>query len=349
MLNRLDPPTLMNSVSHPMDGVPVDVALSPDGTKVAYSFYGYECPVGASCGARTTTGIIPSDRAATSAEFGSSYFHNPSWVTNSRIFNSGGYGSHINIQDLGAEPFNWVTDDETDLGDAEVTRDGKRLVAVRGYDDSTHIVWYSVSGDVLSGGAPPQPESFCKTGEQAGFDQPTWSPDGAALAWTEPDGIWVKRQVDVCGPPQPTLVLPGGSEADWGPASVNPGPRTTTGGVTSGGDSTGGDSAGGGTTLAVKLEGARGKLKLRGRKVKATVTCATACSYSAKLTLRKKTLARKAGTAKAGRKTTITLKLSRKQARAVRKLGKRSRALKLTVSAKAGAATGTAKTVVAPR
>jgi len=56
VLNRLDPPTLMNWVSHPMDGVPVDVAISPDGTKVAYTFYGYECPVGASCGARTTRG-----------------------------------------------------------------------------------------------------------------------------------------------------------------------------------------------------------------------------------------------------------------------------------------------------
>ena len=68
VLNRLDPPTLTNSVSHPMDGVPVDVAISPDGTKVAYTFYGYECPIGVSCGARTTTGIIPSDRFATSAE-----------------------------------------------------------------------------------------------------------------------------------------------------------------------------------------------------------------------------------------------------------------------------------------
>ena len=58
-LNRLDPPTLTNSVSHPQDGVPVDVAISPDGTRVAYSFYGYECPVGASCGARTTTGVSP--------------------------------------------------------------------------------------------------------------------------------------------------------------------------------------------------------------------------------------------------------------------------------------------------
>ena len=52
VLNRLDPPTLMNSVSHPMDGVPVDVAISPDGTKVAYSFYGYECPATPSSPAR---------------------------------------------------------------------------------------------------------------------------------------------------------------------------------------------------------------------------------------------------------------------------------------------------------
>ena len=139
------------------------LGLAPDGRharrrrplprrrQVAYTFYGYECPVGASCGARTTTAIIPSDRAAATAEYGTSYFHDPSWVTNTRIFNSGGYGSHINIQDLGTEPYNWVTDNETDLGDAEVTRDGKKLVAVRGYNDSTHIVWYTVNGNVLSG------------------------------------------------------------------------------------------------------------------------------------------------------------------------------------------------------
>ena len=131
--------------------------------------------------------------------------------------------------------YNWVTDIETDLGDAEVTRDGKKLAAVRGYDSSTHIVWYTVNGNVLAGGKPPAPDALCMTGQQAGFDNPTWSPDGASLAWNEPDGIWVKRQVDVCGAPQPTLVLPGGSEADWGPAAVNPGPRPVAGGAPTGG------------------------------------------------------------------------------------------------------------------
>ena len=153
-------------------------------------------------------------------------------MTNSRILNSGGYGSHINIQDLGTAPYNWVTDQQTDLGDAEVTRAGDKLVAVRGYDASTHIVWYRVNGNVQSGGKPPAPEAICATGEQAGFDQPTWSPDGNQVAWSEPDGIWIHRDAAGCDTQQPTLVLPGGSEADWGPRTSTPGrarPRAAAG------------------------------------------------------------------------------------------------------------------------
>ena len=350
VLNRLDPPTLMNSVSHPMDGTPVDVAISPDGTKVAYTFYGYECPVGASCGARTTTGIIPSDRFSASAET-TSYFRSPSWATNSRILNSGGYGSHVNIQDLGTEPFNWLTDQETDLGDAELTRAGDKLVAVRGYDASTHIVWYSVTGDALSGPKPPNPTAICLTGEQAGFDQPTWAPDGNQVAWTEPDGIWIHRDAAGCTTQQPTLVLPGGSEADWGPANVNPGPRETAGGGSgggTGGGAAGGGSAGGGSKLAFSLKSAKGKLRVTGRVLKVTLGCAVACTYSAKLTLKGRTIARRNGALKKGGGT-VAIKLSAKQARAVRKLRRKSKALKLVVTAKSGGASGKRTVAVAPR
>ena len=172
----------------------------------------------------------------------------PPGSRNSRILNSGGYGSHVNIQDLGTEPYNWLTDQQTDLGDAELTRAGDKLVAVRGYDDSTHIVWYSVTGNALSGPKPPAPTAICATGEQAGFDQPTWAPDGNQVAWSEPDGIWIHRDAAGCETQQPKLVLPGGSEADWGPANVNPGPRPTTGGgrTTGGGGPAGGGGATGG-------------------------------------------------------------------------------------------------------
>jgi hypothetical protein len=180
---------------------------------------------------------------------------------------------------------------------------------------------------------------LCNTNEAAGFDNPTWSPDGTALAWTEPDGIWVKRNATDCASPQPTLVLPGGSEADWGPANVNPGPRPTTGGTPTGGRPTGGSPAKPAMTLKA------GKPRLHGRAVKVSFTCVAACSYKAKLTLKGKALATRKGKAKAGRATTVKLKLSAKQARKVRKLGKRSKALKLSVTA-----AGVKRTVVvAPR
>ena len=222
VLNRLDPPALTNSVSHSMDGVPVEVAISPDGSKVAYSFTTYECPVGASCGARYATGIIPSDRAADTSVFGTSYFHNPSWVTNSRILNSGGYGSHINIQDLGTEPYNWVTDQETDLGNAEVNAQAawSRCAAT-----ATRPTSSGTTSAACSRAASRLTRWPAAVGYAVGLDDPMWSPDGTAVAWTEPDGIWVKRDAANCDAPKPALVLPGASEGDWGPAAVNPGPR----------------------------------------------------------------------------------------------------------------------------
>ena len=72
-----------------------------------------------------------------------------------------------------------------------------------------------------------------------------------------------------------------------------------------------------------------------------------ACSYDAKLTLKGRMLARKKGTAKGG--ATVTIKLSAKQARAVRKLGRGSKALRLVVVAKSGGAARTRSVVVAPR
>ena len=86
-------------------------------------------------------------------------------------------------------------------------------------------------------------------------------------------------------------------------------------------------------------------MKLRGRTVKASFSCAAACSYRVKLTLKGKTLAAKKGKAKAGRTTSAKLRLSARQARKVSELGRRSKALKLTVTA-AGAKRST---VVAPR
>ncbi|MGA7397144.1 MAG: hypothetical protein WBW62_06815, partial [Solirubrobacterales bacterium] len=102
VLNTINPPPLVNSVSHLVDGVPVDVAISPNGKLIAWSFVSYECPIGASCGARPVTGYTAADRLTDPAIHGSTFFSEPSWVGNGRTLQSGGYGSQINIHDLGA-------------------------------------------------------------------------------------------------------------------------------------------------------------------------------------------------------------------------------------------------------
>jgi hypothetical protein len=197
VLNVIDPPPLINSVSHPVDGVPVDVAISPNGKLVSWTFVSYECPVGASCGARAATGYTTADRLTDPKKHGSTYFSDPSWIGNSRTLQSGGYGSQVNIHDLGAgEPVHWFDDSDyaensTDLGDAELSPNGRRLAAVRGYGESTHIIWYSVNGNALSGPPPAVPTHECVTGELEGLAGPTWSPDSESLAWQEPDGIWL--------------------------------------------------------------------------------------------------------------------------------------------------------------
>jgi len=97
---------------------------------------------------------------------------------------------------------------------------------------------------------------------------------------------------------------------------------------------------------AAALESAKGKLRVTGRVVKVKVGCA--CSYSAKLTLKGRTIARKSGSLKkAG--STVAIRLTAKQARAVRKLGRGSKALRLVVTAKSGGASGTRSLTVAPR
>lgn len=231
VLNAMNPPPLKNSVSHMVDGVPVKVAISPDGKLVTWTFVTYECPIGVSCGARAVTGYTTADRLTDPVKYGSTYFTDPSWIGNSRTLQSGGYGSQVNLHDLGGgDPVHWFddsdyTENDTDLSDAELSPDGSRLAAVRGYGNSTHIIWYTVNGNAKSGPAPAVPTPECLTGELEGLAGPSWSPDSKALVWEEPDGVWFKPNVGVCDSPQPSLLIPGASEPDWGPAKVNPGPR----------------------------------------------------------------------------------------------------------------------------
>ncbi len=81
VLNAIDPDPLINSVSHPVDGPPVNLAVSPDGSRIAYSLVGYECPTGADCMARSVTAFTAADGLTPAAQWGSLYRSNPSFVS----------------------------------------------------------------------------------------------------------------------------------------------------------------------------------------------------------------------------------------------------------------------------
>src|SRR5687768_12588065 len=63
VLSSFDPPATTDSAGQHIDGVPLGVKVSPDGSKIAYSYVHSNCPPGASCGVRYVTMYSHADRA----------------------------------------------------------------------------------------------------------------------------------------------------------------------------------------------------------------------------------------------------------------------------------------------
>lgn len=242
VIDAVDPPPLIDSVSNRIDGVPIAVALSPDGSKVAWSVASVSCPIVWECGARGATGVMVAGRAETAGSFAQATFVNPRWIGNARLLVTGGENWHINTVDLapGSQPVNWFNDrdyfgDNSDMGEGAISRDGRRIAAVHGYDGEwpgsvRRIIWMNVASDPRVG-APPleNPEAVCITSSVRGLHNPTWSPDGTGLAFTHPEGLHVARNVptdpDRCGEYGSAVLVAGAAEPDWGPAPVDPQPR----------------------------------------------------------------------------------------------------------------------------
>lgn len=235
-LSRFDPPDTTDSAGQAIGGHPVQVALSPGGATIAYTYYQAGCPVGASCGSRYVMLYSHADRATPPETFGKLFRNNPSWVSDGRLLAFGGFLSQVNHDAPGGgddSDVHWFDDHElfnpsTDLGDGELARQGDRFAALRSYGADTHLMFYKVTQDVVSGTPSGPPALACKTGTEQTLDSPTWAPDGQAIAFSHRDGVEVlplpSVEPDCPGARSGTVVIPGGSEPDWGPAAVNPGP-----------------------------------------------------------------------------------------------------------------------------
>jgi opacity protein-like surface antigen len=157
----------------------------------------------------------------------------PSWIDSGRAMV--GLNNVVHTVAPGAAPVEWWFDYDhydwfghgTNVEDGEYA--GGNVAVVRGVDESADntIQMYRQEGGFDT---PPTPTCTI-SGPAAGpngqyFADPTFSPDGRALAFQQGDGIHVMSfPSGNCLDGQPRLAIAGASQPDWGPAPVNPGER----------------------------------------------------------------------------------------------------------------------------
>ena len=228
---------------------PAEPKISPDGTRFAYWISARNldtCPIWLpGCSYSDTDMAIVShvDRFTDPAEFGAvRSYRDPSWIGNDRllVFNHGLGVKEAAISPVGAGEaglLQWFDPPSgiPQIGTGEMTRQGDKLVAlagssIGGAQESVYL--YGVSA---SHPTPPEPKCVISEGAPPSgkFMQPSWSPDGTALALLESDGIHVFENIPDLRAASPNCgqitdrLLVNGSAPGWGPADVPTGTGST--------------------------------------------------------------------------------------------------------------------------
>jgi hypothetical protein len=224
----------------PYDPVALDVRISPNGRLIAFTIALVRRnqdpdpnePGGEDLGTSVWVTKLGSAKLITDERTPQS----PSWVGNRRLLVFTPYLFHTTdvwSVPVGGRNQEWFQDlavvnplDPTDgapLNHGELTRAGDKLALIRGPNasvvgDPTSIRVYAVAG--LS--ARPAARCDLRKATRVRYESPSWAPNGRALAWSERSGIWSTPIADGsggCGA-DPTLLLRGAGQPDWGPARV---------------------------------------------------------------------------------------------------------------------------------
>ncbi len=226
----------------PFDPVILDHAISPDGRRLASTLW------------LTSRFATPRPGEPTGTDYGTTVWYtragdgklqgttdsgqSATWSTATRPIVFAPYVYHspdAYIVDLATpnSPTGWFQDrvtvdvldpsDGEPLDDGELTRAQDKLALVRGPNTTasslpTMVRVYAVAGLA----ARPTERCDLRAAPNSRIESPTWSPDGARLAWGERDGVWaspIAAGAGDCGA-APKLLIRGGSQPDWTPANL---------------------------------------------------------------------------------------------------------------------------------
>lgn len=224
LFNVIDPPAIPDALGNRLEGRDLtETAISPDGSKIAYTYYKF------SFGERRwVTAFTASSQLSDFMQWGLSFYDKPAWVTNSRVVLNSWYGNRSHLHDLGVRDIAWFderfyTPDPKELSDLEVSRDGKWVVGVRGDVGDQSLAVIPIGGDVLTAADPWKPDRstvVCELGRTTrNFTEPTLAPDGSTLAWTQPTGIYRVNNMNCDASTDSILIAPGGSDSSWSAAA----------------------------------------------------------------------------------------------------------------------------------
>lgn len=205
--------------------------VSPDGRTLAYVTADLCGIIPHACGSTRFLSLVTGAPLSGNGEG----MQSPAWAGDAEVIGATGcYGVYRAAPGRGSvEPWISLLEPPWDslnapgcVSGAAASADGKRMVIASSSSTASTLILSIMSG------LGEMPISKCRqdaTG--SGLEpHPIWSPNGGAIAWEEPDGIWTETIVDLSGSDEgcaangdtQRLTIPGASRPSWSTAPFDP-------------------------------------------------------------------------------------------------------------------------------